>query len=63
MANKWVILVTHQVQLLTNVKKIFILDNGKIVNEGTFEELNEFRYLLFFMLNQFLIEKYLLITV
>ena len=47
LANKWVILVTHQVQLLTNVKKIFILDNGKIVNEGTFEELNEFRYLLF----------------
>ncbi|KAI2474163.1 ATP-binding cassette sub-family C member 4 [Diabrotica virgifera virgifera] len=37
--NKTRILVTHQVHYLKNADKIIILNNGKIENEGTFNEL------------------------
>lgn len=37
--NKICILVTHQLQYLKSVGKIVILDGGKIVGEGTYEEL------------------------
>ena len=43
-SSKWVILVTHQVQLLSSINKIFIMDSGRITNQGTFDELNEERY-------------------
>jgi ATP-binding cassette, subfamily C (CFTR/MRP), member 4 len=39
--DKWVILVTHQVHFLTNVKNIFIMTNGRIVEIGSYDEIND----------------------
>ncbi|CAF4911958.1 unnamed protein product, partial [Rotaria sp. Silwood2] len=33
------ILVTHQIQFLQNATKIIVLDNGEMVQMGTYEEL------------------------
>lgn len=40
MKDKCVILVTHQVQLLTNVEKILVLDDGRIIESGSYTEIN-----------------------
>ncbi|KAF0926592.1 hypothetical protein E2562_026903 [Oryza meyeriana var. granulata] len=37
--NKTVILVTHQVEFLSKVDKILVMENGEITQEGTYEEL------------------------
>ncbi|KAL6619883.1 hypothetical protein ACP70R_035022 [Stipagrostis hirtigluma subsp. patula] len=37
--NKTVILVTHQVEFLSKVDKILVMENGQITQEGTYEEL------------------------
>ena len=36
-----IIIVAHRLSTIRNVDKIFFLDNGVIVDEGTFEELYE----------------------
>lgn len=38
---KCVILVTHQLQYLGNVDKLVVLENGKIIAEGTYENLSQ----------------------
>ena len=38
---KWVVLVTHQIQHLTQVPKIVLLEEGKIKMEGSYSELKE----------------------
>lgn len=38
--DKCIILATHQVQLLENVKKILVLNAGKIVDRGSYEKIN-----------------------
>lgn len=35
-------MVTHQVQLLTNVQKIVILNQGTIIEKGSYSEINQF---------------------
>ncbi|KAJ8943853.1 hypothetical protein NQ314_009623 [Rhamnusium bicolor] len=37
--NKCTILVTHQLQYLKSVNKIYLMENGKIVTTGTYEEI------------------------
>lgn len=37
--NKCVVLVTHQLQYLKNVNKIYLLENGKVAGSGTYSEL------------------------
>ncbi|RLN30691.1 ABC transporter C family member 8-like [Panicum miliaceum] len=37
--NKTVILVTHQVEFLSKVDKILVMENGEITQEGTYQEL------------------------
>lgn len=37
--NKTVILVTHQVEFLTETDRILVMENGKVAQEGTYEEL------------------------
>ncbi|WVZ96875.1 hypothetical protein U9M48_042457 [Paspalum notatum var. saurae] len=37
--NKTVILVTHQVEFLSKVDKIMVVENGEITHEGTYQEL------------------------
>ncbi|KAJ1262043.1 hypothetical protein BS78_09G077000 [Paspalum vaginatum] len=37
--NKTVILVTHQVEFLSKVDKIMVMENGEITQEGTYQEL------------------------
>uniref|UniRef100_A0A0D9WDM8 ABC transporter C family member 13 n=1 Tax=Leersia perrieri TaxID=77586 RepID=A0A0D9WDM8_9ORYZ len=37
--NKTVILVTHQVEFLSKVDKILVMENGEITQEGTYDEL------------------------
>ncbi|XP_044268715.1 probable multidrug resistance-associated protein lethal(2)03659 [Tribolium madens] len=39
--NKCVILVTHQLQYLRTVNKIYLLDNGKVIISGTYSELKK----------------------
>ena len=41
LSDKWVVLVTHQVQLLQDVKNIVVIDNGEIVERGSYKELNK----------------------
>ncbi|KAM3958248.1 ATP-binding cassette subfamily C member 4 [Aphomia sociella] len=41
LADKTVILVTHQLQFIKSVDQIVIMDKGKIIAEGGFEDLNE----------------------
>ena len=43
LAPKCVILVTHQIQLLSNVQKIIIIEDGHILKKETFHELNDYR--------------------
>lgn len=37
--NKTIILVTHQVEFLSKVDKIMVMENGEITQEGTYQEL------------------------
>lgn len=37
--NKTVILVTHQVEFLSKVDKILVMENGQVAQEGTYQEL------------------------
>lgn len=37
--SKTVILVTHQVEFLSKVDKILVMENGEITQEGTYQEL------------------------
>ncbi|CAN6354014.1 unnamed protein product [Urochloa humidicola] len=37
--NKTVVLVTHQVEFLSKVDKILVMENGEITQEGTYQEL------------------------
>ena len=37
--NITIILITHRLSTVKNCDKIFLLEKGKIINEGTFEEL------------------------
>ncbi|TVU17083.1 hypothetical protein EJB05_33096, partial [Eragrostis curvula] len=39
--NKTVILVTHQVEFLSKVDKILVMENGEITQEGTYQDLLE----------------------
>ncbi|XP_052753783.1 probable multidrug resistance-associated protein lethal(2)03659 [Galleria mellonella] len=41
LADKTVILVTHQLQFIKSVDQIVIMDKGKIIADGSFEDLNE----------------------
>ncbi|XP_013148667.1 PREDICTED: probable multidrug resistance-associated protein lethal(2)03659 [Papilio polytes] len=41
LASKTVVLVTHQIQFIKSVDQIIIMDKGKILAEGGFEDLNE----------------------
>lgn len=41
LSNKCVILVTHRVQLLKNVEKIIVMNNGRIVERGSYNDINE----------------------
>ncbi|CAH1643264.1 unnamed protein product [Spodoptera littoralis] len=41
LANKTVVLVTHQLQFIKSVDHVVIMDNGKIIGNGAFEELDE----------------------
>ncbi|XP_068629128.1 ATP-binding cassette sub-family C member 4-like [Battus philenor] len=41
LSDKTVILVTHQIQFIKSVDEIVIMDKGKIIAEGCFEDLNE----------------------
>ena len=38
---KWIILVTHQVQLLKDEKKILYMEQGKLIDQGTYRHLNK----------------------
>lgn len=48
MEKKTVILVTHQIQFIKAVENIIIMDKGKIVAQGGFEELNVNQHLYFY---------------
>jgi ABC-type bacteriocin/lantibiotic exporter with double-glycine peptidase domain len=37
--NITIILIAHRLSTVKNCDRIFLLENGKIINEGTFEEL------------------------
>jgi ATP-binding cassette subfamily C (CFTR/MRP) protein 4 len=37
--NKCTVLVTHQIQYLSNVDRIYLLEEGKVTTSGTYEEL------------------------
>ncbi|CAH1958892.1 unnamed protein product [Acanthoscelides obtectus] len=39
--NKCTVLVTHQIQYLKNVSKIYLMENGSIACTGTYEEIRE----------------------
>ncbi|XP_047033956.1 ATP-binding cassette sub-family C member 4-like isoform X2 [Helicoverpa zea] len=41
LANKTVVLVTHQLQFIKSVDQVVILDKGKIIANGAFDELDE----------------------
>ncbi|RZB40188.1 ABC tran and/or MMR HSR1 domain containing protein, partial [Asbolus verrucosus] len=41
--NKCTVLITHQIQYLSNVDKIFLLENGRINSSGTYTELRNSR--------------------
>lgn len=40
LANKTVVLVTHQLQFIKSVDQVVILDKGKIIADGCFEDLD-----------------------
>lgn len=40
LSDKTVVLVTHQIQFIKFVDQIIIMDKGKILAEGCFEDLN-----------------------
>ena len=37
--DRTIIMITHRVELLKNFDKIFVMSNGYIVDEGTYNEL------------------------
>lgn len=39
--SKTIVIVAHRLSTIKNVDKIFFIDNGKIVDEGNFNELIE----------------------
>lgn len=41
LSNKCVILVTHRVQLLKDVEKIIVMNNGRIIERGSYNDINE----------------------
>lgn len=44
-ANKTRILVTHALQVLARTDYIYLIDNGKVAEEGTFQVNNVFQFL------------------
>lgn len=40
LASKTVVLVTHQLQFIKSVDQVVIMDKGKIIGNGAFEELD-----------------------
>ena len=45
-----IIIITHRLSTIKNVDNIFLIDKGRIVQEGNFEELSSIKSDLFYKL-------------